>query len=121
MNDIWYLGDGIWVVYTEDMQVAMDFGSIPEMKMVTTYYDARGKRKALQFRFKQDSEMRPGQCLLHYACRALGLDFYRVQKLTGIEPGVPYREVYGGYSYQPELFKLYADFEPPRKRRKQRF
>lgn len=118
MNDIWYLGEGIWVVYTEDMQAAMDFGSIPDMKHVTTYYDALGKRKALQFKFFQGPNLRPGRCLLHYACRTLGLDFSRVLNLVRVEPGVPYREVYGGYSYQPELFGLYGDFEPLRKRKK---
>jgi len=120
VNDIWYLGDGVWVVYTEDMQTAMDFASIPEIKHVTTYYNGLGKRKAMQFRFFQGSDLIPGRCLLHYACRSLGLDFNRALNLLLAEPGVPYGIAYGGYSYQPEMFNLYDDFEPKRKKRKKR-
>ncbi len=120
MNDIWYLGEGFWVVYTEDMQAAMDFASIPDIKHVTTYYTPLGKRKALQFKFFQGEELKPGRCLLHYVCRTLGFDFSRVLKLTGLEPGVPYREVYGRCSYQPELFQLYEEYIPERKGRRKK-
>lgn|GEM_PF-1086346 len=120
MNDIWYLGEGVWVVYTEDMQTAMDFASIPDIKHVTTYYNALGKRKAMQFKFFQGSDLRPGRCLLHYACRSLGLDFNRVLRLPLNEPGVPYRVAFGGHSYQPDMFHLYNDFEPQRKKKKKR-
>lgn len=120
MNDIWYLGEGVWVAYTEDMNTAMDFASIPDIKHVTTYYNALGKRKAMQFRFFQGADLRPGCCLLHYACRSLGLDFSRVLKLPLTEPGVPYRVAYGGYSYQPDMFHLYNDFKPQRKRKKKK-
>ena len=116
MNDIWYLGQGQWVAYTEDMQTAMDFASIPEMKHVTTYYNNLGKRKALQFRFFQGRDLRPGQCLLHYACRSLGLDFAKVLKMAGNAPGIPYREMFTGYGYQPELFDLFERYEPGRKK-----
>lgn len=115
-HDIWYLGEGTWMVYVENMQTALDFTSIPEMKCITTYYDARGKKKAMQFRFFQGHDLRPGFCLLHYVCRHLGLDYHKV--LDGVKntPGVPYRELYGNYSYQPDLFMLYDYYKPARKK-----
>lgn len=116
MNDIWYVGDGIWVVYVDNMELAVDFASIPSMKCITTYYDAKGNKKAMQFKFFQGDDLRPGGCLLHYVCQYLGVDYSKVLDKVKNTPGVPYREIYGNYSYQPELFKLYDFYEPDRKK-----
>lgn len=117
MGDIWYLAEGRWMVYVEDMQVAVDFGSIPAMKRVTTYYQPGGKKKALQFWFFQGRDLQPGQCLLYYVCRQLQLDFARVLDLART-PGVPYGEIHGRTSYQLEMVQLCDKFEPERKKLK---
>lgn len=118
MNDIWYLGDGFWMVYVDNIQVADDFASIIAMQYITTYYNAKGKRMAVQFKFFQGHDLRPGFCLLHYACRTLGLDYSKVFALTKSTPGVPYGEMHDNYYYQSELFKLYDFYEPERTKRK---
>ncbi|MCL2337705.1 MAG: hypothetical protein FWC60_09820 [Firmicutes bacterium] len=120
MNDIWYLGEGVWTAYTEDMQTALDFASIPDIKHVTTYYNSRGQKKALQFKFFQGADLRPGHCLLHYACRSLELDFDRVLSLALRQPNVSYQVAFDGISYQPDMFPLYNDFEPRRKKKRKK-
>lgn len=117
MGDIWYLAEGGWMVYVDDLQVAVDFSSIPAMKRVTTYYQPGGKKKAIQFWFTQGRDPQPGKCLLHYVCRQLQLDFARVLDLART-PGVPYGERYGKTSYQPEMIQLCEIFEPDRKKLK---
>ncbi|WP_347488422.1 hypothetical protein [Desulfoscipio sp. XC116] len=116
MNDIWYLGSGFWMVYIDELPVADDFKSIPAMQLITAYYDTRGRQKAMQFRFFQGDDLRPGFCLLHYVSRLSGLDYYKMLDLAKRPPGCPYGEVYRQHSYQPELFELYNSFEPARKK-----
>ncbi|KAF1084262.1 hypothetical protein SPSYN_02666 [Sporotomaculum syntrophicum] len=115
MNDIWYLDEGVWMVYVEELQVAEDFKSIPAMQFITAYYDNRGRQKAAQFRFFQGDDLRPGSCLLHYVSRLARLDYYKVLDLAKHLPGLTYREFYQQRSYQPELFEVLNSYEPVRK------
>jgi len=116
MNDIWYLGSGFWMVYIDELPVADDFKSIPAMQFITAYYDTRGRQRAMQFRFFQGDDLRPGFCLLHYVSRLSGLDYYKVLDLAKQQPGSLYGELYATYSYQPELFELFSSYEPARKK-----
>lgn len=116
MNDIWYLGNGFWMVYVDDLSVADDFKSILAMQFITAYYDTRGRQRALQFRFYQGDDLRPGFCLLHYVSRLSGLYYYKVLDLAKRLPGPSYGELYKQYSYQPEMFDLFNAYEPIRKK-----
>jgi len=115
LNDIWYLGGGLWMVYVEDLPVVDDFKSIPDLQLITAYYDLRGSHRATQFRFFQGTDLRPGFCLLHYVSRLAGFDYYKVLDLAKRIPGSSYAEIYQQSSYQPELLELFNTYEPIRK------
>lgn len=121
MNDIWYLEQGVWMVYVDELQLAEDFKSISTMQFIADYYDNRGRQLAAQFRFYQGDDLRPGFCLLHYVSRLAGFDYYKVLDLAKRLPGSTYREFYRQRSYQPELFEMLNSYEPVRKNTRKKY
>lgn len=104
-NDLWYAGEGFWVVYCEDDSIIADFKKIKEMQETAAYYyyRARGKH-ASQFKFHQGEILKRGQCLLSYVCSRLHLDFSAALELYRNNDSTPYLEKYPNSSYQLELF-----------------
>ena len=115
MNDIWYVGQGFWMVYVADPLVINDFKTIPALQLITAYY-SRGKQVAEQFSFFQGEDLRPGFCLLHYVCSKASFDYTCVLQLGKKHPGLAYREYYRYNAYQLELSDLFNTFEPKRNR-----
>jgi hypothetical protein len=104
-NDLWYAGEGFWVVYCEDADTIAEFKKIKEMQVAATYYHFRGKgKRASQFRFPQGEKLERGQCLLSYVCSRLHLDFSAALELYRNNDSTPYMEKYPDASFQLELF-----------------
>jgi hypothetical protein len=104
-NDLWYAGDGFWVVYCEDPGIIAEFKKLEEMQESAAYFHfrARGKR-ASQFRFHQGEILERGRCLLSYVCSRLHFDFSAVLELYRNNDSTPYMEKYPESFYQLELF-----------------
>lgn len=104
-NDLWYVGNGFWVVYSEDGGIIAEFKNIKEMQISATYYHYRkGGIRAAQFNFHQGKDLSRGHCLLSYVCSRLHLDFAAAVALCKNNDSTPYSEKYPHNAYQLELF-----------------
>lgn len=118
-NDLWYLGKGYWVAYSEDSEIIAEFKSIKEMQLTATYFHYRkGGIRAAQFSFHQGKELIRGRCLLSYVCSRLHLDFAAAVALYKNNDSTPYSEKYPQRAYQLELFSEEGTLIPVRKVKK---
>lgn len=112
INDLWYLGDGYWAAYSEDMDLVSEFKGLKEMQMTATYghYRRHGIRAA-QFRFHQGEELSSEGCLLSYVCSRMDLEFSRAVALARKNDSTPYSRKYPVSVSQLKLFP--ADCQKP--------
>ncbi len=104
-NDIWYLGNGSWMAYSEDSEIISEFKRIREMRLTATYFHYRKRGiRAAQFSFHQGKKLVRGRCLLSYVCTRMQLDFAAVVALYRNTDSTPYSVKYPGMAYQLELF-----------------
>lgn len=105
-NDLWYLGNGRWVAYSEDINIIREFKGQKEMRLNATYCHYRkGGIRAAQFIFHQGQELRRGHCLLSYVCARMDLDFVKALDLYRKKDSTPYSQKYFRGSYQIKLFR----------------
>ena len=81
MNDLWYAGQGKWVVYTEDRRIAARLRERGDMRL-SGAYSKDGQWLADQFVFEGGDDLRDGHCLLGVVCRLLGFDFRKARRLA---------------------------------------
>lgn len=104
-NDLWYVGNGYWVVYSEDSELIAEYKNSKEMQLTATYYHYRRSGiRAAQFYFHQGKELRRGQCLLGYVCSRMHFDFDAAVALYRNNDSTPYSGKYPQSAYQLELF-----------------
>lgn len=105
-NDLWYLGNGNWVAYSEDYEIIAEFRDSKEMQLTATYYHYRkGGIRAAQFNFHQGKELSRGKCLLWHVCSLIHFDFRKALTLYRNNDSTPYTEKYPKDAYQLELFQ----------------
>lgn len=118
-NDIWYVGNGYWVAYSEDSEIIAEFKNSKEMQLSATYFHYRkGGIRAAQFNFHQGKEMRRGQCLLSYVCSRMHFDFAAALALYRNNDSTPYSAKYPRNTYQLELFSECRALTPVKKIKK---
>ncbi len=81
MNDLWYAGQGKWVVYTEERRIAARFRDRSDMRLSGSY-SKDGQWLADQFVFEGGGDLREGHCPLGVVCRLLGFDFLKARRLA---------------------------------------
>lgn len=118
-NDLWYIGNGHWMAYSEDMNIISEFKGLKEMQLTATYghYRRHGIRAA-QFYFHQGEELSSGHCLLSFVCARLDLDFDKAVALFRKNDSTPYSERYPRSVYQLKLFPEDRTAPRPKKYRK---
>jgi hypothetical protein len=105
-NDLWYLGNGNWVAYSEDCDTIAVFKGLKEMQLTATYYHYRkGGIRAAQFKFHQGKDLSRGKCLLQHVCSLMHFDFRKALALYRNNDSTPYTEKYPKEAYQLELFQ----------------
>lgn len=115
-NDIWYLGQGYWAVYTEDSSVAEKLHNINDVHLVTVYRHVRKSGiLAMQFTFYGGSDLRQGQCKLSEVCYLIGLDFKRVLSLGKRCDYLPYSRKY--YPNGEQIQLMFCDKTKRNKRK----
>lgn len=103
-NDIWYLGQGYWAVYTDDSSVAEQLHNLAEVELVTVYRHIRkGGIVAMQYKFYGGDNLRRGCCKLSEVCATIGLDFNRVLSLALRREYLPYSQKYFPNGQQTQL------------------
>ncbi|WP_066639762.1 hypothetical protein [Desulfolucanica intricata] len=117
MNDLWYIGNGYWMIYVENPELIKEFNEIKELNTAAEYFHFnRGGLKARQFVFMGGEDLVPGKCLLHQVCIKAGFDFKTActlnKRVDGIWPS--YKEQYPDNSIQMELIEL--QYPPGRSR-----
>ncbi|MGI6493073.1 MAG: hypothetical protein GX949_00240 [Peptococcaceae bacterium] len=119
-NDLWYAGEGFWVVYCEDAGIITEFKKIKALQESAVYFHYRGKGKhASQFKFQQGEPLERGKCLLSYVCARLHFDFSAALELYRNNDSTPYLEKYPVGFYQLELFPEYYLAKPAKTRSRQ--
>ncbi len=94
-NDIWYLGQGNWAVYTEDSTVAEQLCKLDGIKMVAVYRRIKQRGViAMQFNFCEQNSLYNSQSLLAEVCSIIELDLKRVSAMAKRSEYIPYSRKY---------------------------
>ena len=110
-NDIWYLGQGNWAVYTEDSTVAEQLCKLDGIKMVTVYRHIKQRGViAVQFNFFEQSSLHTRRSLLAEVCSIINLDLKRVTAMAQRSEYIPYSR-----KYQPAGGQLQLAFNGEKK------
>lgn len=97
MNDLWYTGNGYWMIYVESPELIKEFNKIKELHMAAEYYYFnRDGLKAKQYIFFGGDDLQQGECLLHLVCTMAGFDFKSACMLNKKVDGIwsSYQEQY---------------------------
>lgn len=120
-NDLWHIGNGQWVAYSEDSTIIAEFKAVKEMQLAATYFHYRkGGIRAAQFHFHQGSELIRGRCLLWYVCSRMHFDFGSAVALYRNNDSTPYSEKFPQIACQLELFPELNVSKPVKKAKKDR-
>ncbi len=91
-NDIWYLGQNNWAVYTDDSTVAEQLHKLEGMELIAAYYHVKKRGiLAVQFAFCDPDSAQP---LLAKVCSIIGLDLKRVAAMKYNGEYIPYSRKY---------------------------